>query len=74
MTGEQKLQHLSQQIAEIKAGLLTFITCPYCGTENTLADTHLCCPLFAEATTAILDRLEKQQAIDFLNTIADRVH
>jgi hypothetical protein len=74
MTGEQKLAYLEQQVTEIRMGLLTFMTCPYCGKENTPADERLCCALFGEATTAILDRLEKQQAIDFLNTIADRVH
>ena len=74
MTGEQKLAYLQQQIAEIKAGLLTFITCPYCGKENTPADDHLCCKMFAEASTAILDRMEKQEAIDFIGKVQDRVH
>jgi hypothetical protein len=71
---EKKLEYLREQIVEIKAGLLTFITCPYCGTENTPADTHLCCPLFAEATAAILDRMEQQEAVDFLSAIQDRVN
>lgn len=74
MTGEQKLAYLQQQIVEIRAGLLTFVTCPYCGTENTPADERLCCPLFAEASAAILDRLEKQEAVDFLAQVQDRVN
>ena len=74
MAPKKKLDYLRQQIVEVKAGLLTFITCPYCGSENTPADTHLCCTLFAEATEAILDRMEKQEAVDFLNTVADKVN
>jgi hypothetical protein len=35
---------------------------------------HLCCAMFFEASAAILDRMEKQEAVDFLNTIADKVH
>ena len=74
MAPEKKIEYLRQQIVEIKAGLLTFVTCPYCGAENTPADTFLCCPLFAEATTAILDRMEKQEAVDFLSIVQDRVN
>jgi hypothetical protein len=74
MTGEQKIEFIRDQIFQIRAGVLSFITCPYCGTENTPADEHLCCELFGEASTGVLDRMEKQAAIDFLNTVADKVH
>lgn len=74
MTGEQKIAYIHHQICEIRAGLLSFITCPYCGRENTPADEHLCCPVFAEAVHAVLDRMEKQEAVDFLNTVNDKVH
>ncbi len=74
MTGEQKLASIQQQIIEIKAGLRSFVQCPYCGAENTPVDEKLCCALFAEASKAVLDRMEKQAAIDFLNTVNDRVH
>ena len=74
MTGEQKIEYIHSQILQIRAGLLSFITCPYCGTENTPADVHVCCKMFGEASMAILDRMEKQAAIDFLNTVADKVH
>ena len=74
MTGEQKIALIQQQICEIRAGLLSFITCPYCGAENTPADEKLCCTLFGEAGAAVLDRMEKQEAIDFLNTVNDKVH
>jgi hypothetical protein len=74
MTGEQKLAFLQQQIIEIKAGLRSFIQCPYCGAENTPVDETLCCALFAEASKAILDRMEKQAAIDFLDAVHERVN
>ena len=73
MTGPQKLEYIRNQIFEVRAGLLTFVTCPYCGHENTPVDQYLCCPLFKEATDAIMDRIEKQEAIDFLETIQERV-
>jgi hypothetical protein len=74
MTGEQKLAFLQQQIIEIKAGLRSFTQCPYCGAENTPVDEKLCCALFAEASKAILDRMEKQAAIDFLDAVHERVN
>jgi hypothetical protein len=74
MTGPQKLDFIRDQILQVRAGLLSFITCPYCGEENTPVDEKMCCPLFAEAGTAVLDRMEKQQAIDFLRTIQDKVN
>ena len=73
MTGAQKLDYIRDQIAQIRAGLLTFIVCPYCGEENTPVDEHLCCALFKEATEAVLDRIEKQEAVDFISTIKDKV-
>lgn len=73
MTGKQKLEFIRDQICELRAGLKTFIVCPYCGEENTPVDEKICCPLFAEASHAVLDRLEKQEAIDFLAKIQDRV-
>lgn len=74
MTGPQKLDFIRDQILQVRAGLLSFITCPYCWEENTPVDEKMCCPLFAEAGTAVLDRMEKQQAIDFLRTIQDKVN
>ena len=73
MTPEQKLESIRNQIIEVRAGLLTFVLCPYCGVENTPVDEYMCCELFAEATKAVLDRMEKQEAIDFLATIQDKV-
>lgn len=73
MTGEQKLDYIRDQIAQVRAGLLTFILCPYCGAENMPVDEHLCCKLFGEASMAIVDRTEKQEAIDFLGKVQDNV-
>ena len=74
MTGEQKIEYIQRQILEIKAGLLSFVTCPYCGTENTPADEYLCCKLFADASAAVMDRMEKQEAVDFMSKVQDRVN
>jgi hypothetical protein len=70
----QKLDFIRDQIMQVRAGLLTFITCPYCGEENTPADTHVCCKLFGEAAMAVIDRMDKQAAIDFLKTVQDKVN
>ena len=74
MTGEEKIAFIQQQILEVRAGLKSFIACPYCGAENTPVDERLCCKLFGEASIAVMDRMEKQEAIDFLNTVRDRVN
>ena len=74
MTGPEKLDFIRQQIMQVRAGLLSFIVCPYCGEENTPVDEKLCCELFAEASAAVLDRMEKQAAVDFLSAVQDRVH
>jgi hypothetical protein len=74
MTPREKLQFIQGQISEIRAGLLTFIQCPYCGKENVPETDFLCCELFGQASAAILDRLEKQDAIAFLSTIQDKAN
>jgi hypothetical protein len=70
----QKLDFIRDQIAQIRAGLLTFILCPYCGEENTPVDKHVCCKLFGEAAMAVIDRMDGQAAVDFLKTVQDRVN
>lgn len=74
MTGEQNIEYLRQQIVQAREGLLTFISCPYCGHENTPVDEYVCCALFGDGCVAVLDRIEKQEAVDFLSTIQDRVN
>lgn len=74
MTGPEKLDFIRRQIGEIQVGAKSFILCPYCGAENTPVDEKLCCKLFGEASAAVLDRMEKQEAVDFLSQVQDRVH
>ena len=70
----QKLDFIRDQIMQVRAGLLTFITCPYCRKENTPIDEYVCCELFVEAGLAVIDRIDKQVAIDFLKTVQDKVN
>jgi len=72
MSPEQKLQFLEDQILQIRASKLEWLLCPYCGTENHPTNEHLCCGLFADATIAILDRMDKQDALDFMAEVSDR--
>lgn len=74
MTGQQKIEFIRDQIFQIRAGLLSFVRCPYCGHENTPVDEKLCCELFGKASDAVLDRIEKQEAVDFLSAVQDRVN
>lgn len=74
MSPAQKLDFIRDQVMQIRVGLLSFITCPYCGTENTPADERVCCKLFGEASIAVIDRMDKQAAIDFLKTVQDKVN
>ena len=70
----QKLDFIRDQIMQVRAGLLTFISCPYCGHENTPVDERVCCKLFGDASLAVIDRMDKQAAIDFLKTVQDKVN
>jgi hypothetical protein len=74
MTGHQKLDFIRDQICQHRAGLLSFITCPYCGHENTPVDERVCCKLFGDASMAVIDRLDKEIAIAFIGTVQDRVN
>lgn len=74
MTPEEKLQFLEDQILQVRAGELQFMLCPYCGTENSDRDQPCCCKLFVDAVDAILTRMDKQDAVDFMENVADRTH
>jgi hypothetical protein len=74
MTGEQKIEFIRNQIFEVRAGLLSFVQCPYCGHENTPVDKRVCCKLFGDASMAVMDRIEKQEAIDFVEAIQGKVN
>lgn len=73
LTPQQKLQYLEDTIRSIRKGAPNVIICPYCGVKNSEHRVYLCCELFGEATGAILDRIEKQEAIDFLSNVHDQV-
>lgn len=74
MTPEEKLAFLSDQINAVRRGQLSFLLCPYCGTENTPVDEKLCCELFGRASQAVLDRLDKQAAIDFIQGVQENAN
>lgn len=68
----QKIEYLEDCIRAIRRGAPNVIVCPYCGVKNSEHKVYICCDLFAEATNAILDRMEKQQAIDFFANVSDK--
>lgn len=80
MSPEQKLQFLEDQISQVRSGELGWMLCPYCGTENIPDKTGkdkeklTCCKTFAAAVIAILDRIDKREAMDFMENVADRTH
>ena len=41
MPPEKKLDYLRDQIMQVRAGLLTFLTCPYCGEARDGRDSPL---------------------------------
>ena len=63
---------ITEQINAVKRGNAISMFCPYCGTRNRPSDQYLCCQLFAESTSAILDRMEKQDSVDFFQNVAER--
>jgi len=78
LTPDEKLKFLHDQIVQVKQGDSSSIFCPYCGVRNRPSEEYLCCKLFAEATSAILDRMDKTDAIEFMQKAADnatrRIH
>lgn len=71
---EQKLDFIADQIKAIRSGELTWMLCPYCGHENTPVDEKVCCELFAMASHAVIDRLNKEEAIKFCETVQERAN
>lgn len=72
MSPEQKLQFIEDQILQIRAGDLKWMLCPYCGGENERMNEFVCCKTFGDASMAILDRMEKQDTMDFMANINDK--
>jgi len=67
---EQKLEFIRLQILAVKAKERDFFLCPYCGKEN-YEGMLFCCAMFSEAATAVLDRMEKSEAIEFMQKAHD---
>ena len=71
MNPEQKIQFLEDQFSQVRSGDLDWILCPYCGGENRETNQALCCEMFTKASLAILDRMDKQDAMDFMENVHD---
>lgn len=73
LSPEKKLDYLRDCVLAIRSGGADkSILCPYCGKMNHQTNEFLCCQLFSEAMTAVVDRLDKQDAIDFMSSVSDR--
>ncbi len=72
LTPDQKLQYLEFSIRAIRLGASNAIVCPYCGVKNSEHRVYLCCKTFGDAMDAILNRMEKQEAIEFFSTVSDK--
>lgn len=58
----------------MRAGETKKILCPYCGELNRKSNEFLCCELFQDACNAVVDRMDKQDAIDFMNKTHDNAN
>ena len=58
---KQKLEFLAMQVVAIRAGKGDQISCPYCGLIST-PKSPLCCPAYAKAMDAVLERFEAAAA------------
>ena len=68
---KEKLEFLAMQVVAIRAGKEAKITCPYCAVEST-PEMPLCCPAYAKAMDAVLERFEAAEKIAFVNRVMDR--
>lgn len=70
MDPEQKIADVERQVRAIRAGDLNEITCPYCGLFVKM-DGVFCCPTLTAAIDAVLERLQVNEAIDFVHRVTD---
>ena len=68
---KQKLEFLAMQVVAIRAGKGDQISCPYCGLIST-PKSPLCCPAYAKAMDAVLERFEAADKISFVDRVMDR--
>lgn len=74
LTPQEKLEYLESAIRAVRMGAPKAIVCPYCGVKNSEHEVYVCCKLYAEAMNAILDRMEKREAIDFFSNVAEKAN
>lgn len=70
MTPEERLAYVERQVRAVRAGELTEITCPYCGLGVKM-DGIFCCETIYLAIDAVLERLDVNESIDFINRVTD---
>ena len=82
---EKKLEHMEREYWRVNNGKQRFIRCPYCVPEFDLKEMHrnfigaprFCCPTFARALKAILDRQDEidkaAKSAQFISKIMESV-
>ena len=70
MTPEEKIAEVERQVREVRAGDLSEITCPYCG-MGVKMDGVFCCPTLTAAIDAVLERMQVNEAIEFIDRVTD---
>jgi len=70
MTPDEKVAEVERQVREVRAGDLSEITCPYCG-MGVRMDGIFCCQTLVTAIEAVLERLQVNESIDFINRVTD---
>jgi hypothetical protein len=56
---EQKLELMQRNYWRLRNGKARFMKCPYCAGVNWMNCPKFCCPTFARALKAILDRQDE---------------
>lgn len=70
MTPEDKLAEVERQVRAIRAGEISEISCPYCGLGVKM-DGVFCCPTLTTAIDAVLERLQVNDALEFIDRVTD---
>lgn len=70
MTPEERLSEVERQVRAVRTGDLTEITCPYCGLGVKM-DGVFCCQTLVTAIDAVLERLQVNEAIEFIDRVTD---
>lgn len=70
MTPSEKISHIAQQIADIRAGHTKSLECPYCGQFNHTAQ-EICCDTLKKCVKAIIDHEDTVAEIKLQEAIAE---